>query len=363
LPVSRRGSLNCGKRSCPQSSFPFWIAIVSSSAIALLVALIIQLVIVPWQRRKILGERTKARFVFGDSDGDSSSNGSPRRQKRPISTVGDCTKQLPAITESTECHQEKKPVLLPDATDLPPNIIIDTELTAKKLNTTDSGVSLDGTQVLLPNNSSKVPLIESKENLLVHKQTKSEESEEVSQLFSFLQVMTASFGSFAHGGNDVSNAIGPLIALWMIYKDGSVAQKSETPLAILLFGGIGISMGLWIWGRRVIKTVGNDLTKINPSTGFTIEIGAAMTVLLASKIGLPISTTHCKVGSVVFVGVVSGDKSDKADVENGLNNNEPRKGAVDWGLFRNIVYAWIVTVPVAALLSAACMFILTKVVL
>lgn len=134
----------------------------------------------------------------------------------------------------------------------------------------DSASSLDGMmgahQALLPNNSSKVPLIESKENLLRNRKPKNEESEEVSHLFSFLQIMTASFGSFAHGGNDVSNAIGPLIALWLIYQEGSVAQKAETPLAILLFGGFGISIGLWVWGRRVIKTVGNDLTKITPST-------------------------------------------------------------------------------------------------
>lgn len=157
---------------------------------------------------------------------------------------------------------------LPDATDLPPSIIIDTELPIKTgdLKANDSAVSLDGSQALLPQNSSKVPLIESKENLLANRKAKNQETEEVSKLFSFLQIMTASFGSFAHGGNDVSNAIGPLIALWMIYKDGTVAQKSETPLSILLFGGIGISLGLWIWGRRVIKTVGNDLTKITPST-------------------------------------------------------------------------------------------------
>lgn len=111
-------------------------------------------------------------------------------------------------------------------------------------------------------NSSKVPLISAKSED-VHKV---DEPEDVSKLFSFLQILTATFGSFAHGGNDVCNAIGPLIALWMIYKEGTVQQKSETPLALLLFGGVGISIGLWVWGRRVIETVGNDLTKITPST-------------------------------------------------------------------------------------------------
>lgn len=99
------------------------------------------------------------------------------------------------------------------------------------------------------------------------------EHPDVSKLFAFLQVLTAAFGSFAHGGNDVSNAIGPLIALWAIYAEGSVKQEAETPLLILLYGGLGISTGLWIWGRRVIETLGQDLAKITPTTGFTIEVG------------------------------------------------------------------------------------------
>ncbi|KAG1698346.1 Sodium-dependent phosphate transporter 1-A [Nymphon striatum] len=171
-------------------------------------------------------------------------------------------------------------------------------------------------------------------------QLKKQDSPEVCQLFSPLQVLTATFGSFVHGGNDVSNCVGPLIAIWLIYKDGSVVEKSQTPVYLLFYGGVGISIGLWIWGKRVIKTMGTDLTTITPSSGFTIEIGAAFTVLFASKIGLPISTTHCKVGSVVMVGRVRSNNS------------------VDWSLFRNIFLAWLVTVPVSAGISAAIMAIL-----
>lgn len=98
------------------------------------------------------------------------------------------------------------------------------------------------------------------------------EHPDVSKLFAFLQVLTAAFGSFAHGGNDVSNAIGPLIGIWAIYAEGSAKQKAETPLLILLYGGLGISAGLWIWGRRVIETLGSDLAKITPTTGFSIEV-------------------------------------------------------------------------------------------
>ncbi|XP_049887277.1 sodium-dependent phosphate transporter 1-B [Pectinophora gossypiella] len=159
------------------------------------------------------------------------------------------------------------------------------------------------------------------------------------RLFSFLQVLTATFGAFAHGGNDVSNAIGPLVALWLLYSEGGAHARAETPLAILVFGGVGIALGLWLWGRRVIQTVGEDLTSITPDTGFTIELGAALTVLVASKAGLPVSTTHCKVGSVVCVGYYS-DKS------------------VDWSLFRNIIFAWVVTVPVVAALAAVSMLAL-----
>lgn len=488
-----------GPKLLYMDNIPTWMAIVGSVALGLLVGVLVQLFIVPWQRRKILNQETKRRteFTVGDSDCDSSSNGSPRRPKRPLSLVGD-GKGLPAITETTELvsfssqHQHNG-LIKKLSIDLSPNVIkgtspnpykIDprivqkaenllaankasldnTDLTITSLNyideyqstmngtgrmalnsyfdrrnssnlspkshdsitmnvgvkdqstivqngrsptspksdstlpmadftlpsniilnstgndlTKDMGkienaAGLDHTLIssTLSPNSSKVPLIGGKEGSEESRHPMTEENEDVSALFSFLQVLTATFGSFAHGGNDVSNAIGPLIALFMIYREGSVLQKSETPLAILLYGGVGISVGLWLWGRRVIETIGNDLTKITPSTGFTIEIGAAFTVLLASKIGLPISTTHCKVGSVVFVGQASAPKKLSADEEKAMKLRNPhehhhyatgQQKAVDWGLFRNIVYAWVVTVPVAGLLSAGFMYALCAMVL
>jgi solute carrier family 20 (sodium-dependent phosphate transporter) len=174
-----------------------------------------------------------------------------------------------------------------------------------------------------------------------------ESEEHVNKLFNFLQILAACFASFQHGGNDVSNAVGPLIALWLIYSEGSVEQKSGSPWWLLLYGGVGIVLGLWFYGKRVIETVGENLTtKITSATGFVIENGAAATVLLASQLAIPISTTHCKVGSVVFVGWAYG-------------RNKYEK-SVDWSLFRNIILAWVVTLPAAGLSSALMMWIFSN---
>ncbi|XP_068537629.1 sodium-dependent phosphate transporter 2 isoform X2 [Anas acuta] len=182
-----------------------------------------------------------------------------------------------------------------------------------------------------PNRPPEDPVEEDKEE---------KDTSQVHLLFHFLQILTACFGSFAHGGNDVSNAIGPLVALWLIYEQGGVMQEASTPVWLLFYGGVGICVGLWVWGRRVIQTMGKDLTPITPSSGFCIEVMCALTVLVASNVGIPISSTHCKVGSVVAVGWIRSRK------------------AVDWRLFRNIFLAWFVTVPVAGLFSAGVMALL-----
>ncbi|VDK32755.1 unnamed protein product [Taenia asiatica] len=165
---------------------------------------------------------------------------------------------------------------------------------------------------------------------------------EEAQVFAFAQILTATFGSFVHGGNDVSNAIGPVIGLWIVSTTGNVLMTAKPAVWILFYGGVGISVGLWIWGRKVMETIGTDLTIITPSSGMCIELGAAITVLIASKAGLPVSTTHCLVGSVVIVGFIRS------------------KMSVNWRLFVNIILAWVVTLPVAGGLSALIMYIFTK---
>ncbi|KAI8040205.1 hypothetical protein M5D96_006143 [Drosophila gunungcola] len=399
-----------GPKLLYMDNIPTWIALSASFGLSLLVALLTQLVVVPLQRRKIakrLRAENPVKFNFEDSLAPfglaAKNNNAPGEEykidpqliKKAEDLLGKASLDNTDLTITSlnfideqqqqqqqqqqqngrqlqECFkrmqspkEEQKHKASANGTDSGAGA---TKATNNNLQVVESGGSLDLmiSSTLSPN-SSKVPLIESKEAL-------NEQEEELKRTTAGGRRASATFGSFAHGGNDVSNAIGPLIALYMIYREGSVMQQAESPIYILIYGGVGISVGLWLWGRRVIETIGNDLTKITSSTGFTIEVGAAITVLLASKIGLPISTTHCKVGSVVFVGHVSAGGRKKGETKDrdqdqdhdlagidkdGQNNDAPTAdGSVDWHLFRNIAYAWIVTVPVTALLSAGMMYVL-----
>ena len=163
------------------SNVPFWLAISSALASGAVLAIIVQLFVVPWQRNKIVSPAAPQ----------------PEKDISKLEMSNGTMSEKPKLEEQVDAEQNPKSV---------------------------------------------------------HK------------VFTSLQILTAIFGSFAHGGNDVSNAIGPLIAIWMIYTDGSVLQKSESPIWILLYGGVGISIGLWVLGRRVIQTIGTDLAKITPTT-------------------------------------------------------------------------------------------------
>jgi PiT family inorganic phosphate transporter len=163
----------------------------------------------------------------------------------------------------------------------------------------------------------------------------------VEKVFAVLMVFTACAMAFAHGSNDVANAVGPLAAIASVIESGGeVASKSTMPWWILLVGGIGIVAGLAMLGYRVIETVGKNITELTPSRGFAAELAAATTVVLASGTGLPISTTHTLVGAVLGVGLARG------------------LSAIDLGVVGRIVISWVVTLPVGAGLSILFFFAL-----
>ncbi len=159
------------------------------------------------------------------------------------------------------------------------------------------------------------------------------------KIFGVLMIFTAIAIAFAHGSNDVANAIGPVAAIVSIVQSaGEIASKSATPVWILMLGGFGIVIGLMTYGHKVIATVGSGITELTPSRGFAATLGAAVTIVFASGTGLPISTTHTLVGGVLGVGLARGI------------------GALNGNVIRTIFMSWIVTLPAGAILSILFFF-------
>jgi PiT family inorganic phosphate transporter len=164
----------------------------------------------------------------------------------------------------------------------------------------------------------------------------------VEKVFGILMIATACAMAFAHGSNDVANAIGPLAAVVSIVEHGGqVAQKSALPIWVLLLGATGIVIGLLTYGHKVIATVGSGITQLTPSRGFAATLAAATTVVLASGTGLPISTTHTLVGAILGVGLARG------------------LAALNLKVIRTIFMSWIITLPAGAILSIV-FFLLLK---
>ncbi len=162
----------------------------------------------------------------------------------------------------------------------------------------------------------------------------------VEKVFAPMMVFTACAMTFAHGSNDVANGTGPLAAVVsMVKSGGQVTQKSDLPLWILFLGGGGIVIGLATMGYKVIKTIGTRITDLTPSRGFCATLAAAATVVLASRTGLPVSTTHIAVGAVMGVGMARGI------------------GALNLRIIGNIIVSWIVTLPIAGILAALFFFV------
>jgi len=176
----------------------------------------------------------------------------------------------------------------------------------------------------------------------------------VEKVFGVLMIVTACAMAFAHGSNDVANAIGPVAAvIGIVSSGGEVAAKSTLPIWVLLLGGAGIVMGLMMYGRKVIATVGKQITELTPSRGFAAELAAATTVVVASGTGIPVSTTHVLVGAVLGVGLARGMAA--------LNLGVIRNIFMSWlnlGVIRNIFMSWIITLPAGAILSIIFFFML-----
>ncbi|MEN9344170.1 MAG: hypothetical protein RLZZ453_957 [Chlamydiota bacterium] len=169
---------------------------------------------------------------------------------------------------------------------------------------------------------------------------RSSEYGHVEKMFIYLQILSACFVAFAHGANDVANAIGPVAAVLDVIKKGTISSVATISPLLLAFGGLGIVIGLATWGWRVIETIGKKITELTPTRGFCAEFGAAITILIASKLGLPVSTTHCLVGAVLGVGLGRGLR------------------ALNLGILRDIVLSWVITIPASAGVTIGTFYLL-----
>jgi len=160
----------------------------------------------------------------------------------------------------------------------------------------------------------------------------------VEHLWTYPQVASAMLMSIAHGSNDVANAVGPWSAAYATFEAGAVATKSPTPTWMLVVAGLLLGLGFWVFGYHIIRSLGNKITQLSPTRGFSMELGAAITVLLASRLGLPVSTTQCLTGSTIGVSLMNYSL-----------------GATNWRQVGFIFCGWVLTLPVAGLISGILM--------
>jgi len=157
-------------------------------------------------------------------------------------------------------------------------------------------------------------------------------------MFSWMQVFTAAGFAFSHGSNDIANAIGPFAAILDVLSTNAIGSQAATPPVVMITFGVALIVGLWFIGKEVIRTVGHALTKMHPASGFSAELSAAAVVMLASMLGLPVSSTHILIGAVLGIGLVNRQ--------------------TNWALMKPIGLAWVITLPIAGALSAAAFLVL-----
>ncbi|NLC28212.1 MAG: inorganic phosphate transporter [Campylobacteraceae bacterium] len=173
---------------------------------------------------------------------------------------------------------------------------------------------------------------------IINIMSKNDVNKAYTRIFSWFQIFTASAFAFSHGANDIANAIGPFAAILDVLKTGDINSQAPIPFIAMLTFGVSLIVGLWFLGKEVIQTVGSRLAEILPSTGFSAELSASIVILFATKLGIPVSSTHILIGAVLGIGLFNRD--------------------ANWKLMRPIALAWAITLPVAAISSAIFFFIL-----
>jgi inorganic phosphate transporter, PiT family len=188
-------------------------------------------------------------------------------------------------------------------------------------------------------------------------------------LFGLPLVVAATLLSFAHGANDVANAVGPLAAIVHATEFGNFAAKVSIPLWVMVIGAFGISFGLFLFGPKLIRMVGSQITKLNPMRAFCVALSAAITVIVASALGLPVSSTHIAVGAVFGVGFyrewhmerrLRNSRAVRAVVKPKLPEERQRRKLVRRSHFMTIIAAWVITVPAAAVMSGVIFLMLNS---
>lgn len=313
-------------------NMPLMLVFVICLAIGIIIALILQFTFIPYARKTIEREKNAA-----------SAEISAKEVKVSIEMVETKT-EIPIVVEVRKQSQEVAITTAESTTETTTTEITSEKKVEEDKKKTDEEIPSESNAVVtIPVEKTpstpvaKVPVQNihaelEDEKSKVYQMHKNAEvfDEDTERLFTYLQILTAIFNSFAHGANDVANAIGPFAMCIQLYRTGDVMAETRVEPWILVLGGIGIIVGLACLGYKVMAAIGVNMVKVTPSRGFSIEIGSALIVIIGSAMGLPLSTTHCKVGSTVGIGMAEG------------------KNGVNWSLLYGVFAGWIVTLFVCA---------------
>ena len=189
-------------------------------------------------------------------------------------------------------------------------------------------------------------------------------------LFGIPLVVSAALLSFAHGANDVANAVGPLAAIVQTSQSGNFMEAFSIPLWVMVIGALGISFGLFLFGPKLIRVVGTQITKLNPMRAYCVALSAAITVIVASWLGLPVSSTHIAVGGVFGVGFfrewdterrIKLARAAMPNLQERPREERRRRKLVRRSHFLTVIAAWVITVPAAAILSGVLFYVISSV--